>query len=135
MRLPNSSALLFAIAAVVVIVGVMGTGTWALAQSASSGIPAAENQGAQASRIGQTQRGHAPLPLPEQKMETGQVPAAENQGAPASRIGQTQRGQAPMPLPEQKMETGAVPPPEVQGATSSRIGQTQRGQAPMPMSK
>ena len=135
MRLPNSSAMLFAVAAVVVIAAVMGVGTWALAQSASSGVPAAEVQGAPGSRIGQTQRGQAPMPLPEQKMESGQVPAPEVQGAPTSRIGQTQRGQAPMPLPEQKMETGAVPPPEVQGAPTSRIGQTQRSQAPMPMGK
>ena len=131
MRLPNASKTILTGAAILIATGVVGIGSWVYAQN----VPPAEIQGMKNSRIGQTQRGQAPMPLPETPtVEPSAVPPAEVQGMKSSRIGQTQRGQAPMPLPETPtVEPSAVPPAEVQGMKGSRIGQTQRGQAPMPM--
>ena len=68
MKLSKASSTILTIAAVVVMFGV---GTWALAQNA---VPANEFRGAMTSRIGQTERGQAPLPLPaEPKTVAGQT--------------------------------------------------------------
>ena len=43
-------------------------------------VPSAEVQGMPHSRVGQTQRGQAPMPMKEVASETGKVPPAEVQG-------------------------------------------------------
>ena len=138
MRLPRVSAPLLVTAAVVVSLGLIGTGTMAYGQSADPKASLQENIGSIHSRTGSTLRGQALTGTPDKahSVQAGKVPVSENIGSIHSRTGSTLRGQALTGTPDKAhtVQPGAASAPESIGSPDSLVGRTMRGQAIKPRS-